>query len=131
MRANDDYLVCNAEQQQADPSSVLAYWRQLLRLRKQHANIIVYGRFELLAAADPVVMCYRLVHSSGTCTVVLNFTDNEYTWQVPPAVVRSWVAGRRVMGNYARSAELGNDNAVLLKPFEAVVLLEQRGTLHL
>jgi glycosidase len=131
MRANDDYLQCNAEQQQADPSSVLAYWRQVLALRKQYVNIFVYGRFELLAAEDPVVMCYRLVHTSGTATVVLNFTDNEYTWQVTPAVVRAWVAGRRILGNYAQSAELGSDDTVLLRPFEAVVLLEQQGTLHL
>jgi alpha-glucosidase len=131
MRANDDYVHCNAEQQQADPTSVFAYWRQLLRLRKQHVNVLVYGGFELLAAADPVVLCYRRVHPSGTATVVLNFTDHEHTWLVPPAVVKSWATGRRILANYAQSVELGTGKTVLLKPFETLVFLKRQETLHL
>jgi hypothetical protein len=131
MRANEDYLHCNAERQQADSTSVFAYWRQLLRLRKQHVNVLVYGRFELLADADPSVVCYRRVHLSGTATVVLNFTDDEYEWRVPTAIVKSWVSGRGILGNYAQPAELKSDNTVHLKPYETLVLLELQETLHL
>lgn len=131
MRVNDDYAHCNAEQQQGDPTSVFAYWRQLLRLRKEYVNVLVYGRFELLAASDPSVLCYRRVHASGTATVVLNFTDDKCQWLVPPVVAKSWMAGRHILGTYAQPVELEGDNTVRLKPFEALVLLELQGTLKL
>ena len=131
MRANDDYLLCNAEQQQVDGSSVFAYWRRLLQLRKQHVNVLIYGHFELLAADDLPVVCYRRVHQSGTATVVLNFTDDECKWLVPPAVIQSWTMGRRILGNYAQPAELQSDNTVRLKPFETLVFLELQETVNL
>ncbi|SPQ18476.1 1478d661-a025-4ccd-8bc5-a3f9bd957fc4 [Thermothielavioides terrestris] len=129
MRVNEDYLHCNAEQQQRDPSSVFAYWQRLLWLRKQHADIFVYGSFELLAADDPAVVCYRRVHASaGAATVVLNFTDGEYAWEAPPGVVKAWEGARRILANYAEPGEIRKHSAavVCLRPFEAVVLLEER-----
>jgi len=131
MRVNDDYVNCNAEQQQTDPASVFAYWCQVLRLRKQYVDVLVYGSFELLAAEDPSVLCYRRDHASGTATVVLNFTGDEYEWSVPPTVASSWAVGSQILGNYPESAKLGSDGIVRLKPFEAVVLMEQHEAIHL
>ena len=125
MRVNDDYVTCNAEQQQADPTSVFTYWSQILRLRRQYVDVLVYGSFELLAAEDPLVLCYRRHHASGVATVVLNFTGNEYGWQVPPTVAKSWAAGRQILRSYPQAAEIGSDGTARLKPFEALVLFEQ------
>ncbi len=128
MRVNDDYMTCNAEQQQRDPTSVFAYWCQVLRLRKQYVDVLVYGSFELLAADDPSVLCYRRDHASGTATIVLNFSGNEYEWRVPPTVAKSWAVGSHILTSYPQPAELGSNGTARLKPFEALVLLEQHET---
>lgn len=42
MRVPDDYKLCNVEQQQNDPSSVLSFWKQCLQIRKEHEDSLVY-----------------------------------------------------------------------------------------
>jgi alpha-glucosidase len=36
MRANDDYPEWNVARQKDDPSSVLSFWKKMLRFRKEH-----------------------------------------------------------------------------------------------
>jgi oligo-1,6-glucosidase len=40
MRVNDDYKSWNVEIQERDPNSVLAFWKQALRTRKEHDILV-------------------------------------------------------------------------------------------
>ncbi|EME45423.1 glycoside hydrolase family 13 protein, partial [Dothistroma septosporum NZE10] len=43
---NTDSAICNATSQQADTTSVLQYWQKRIRLRRGHADVLIFGDFE-------------------------------------------------------------------------------------
>lgn len=75
----------NVASQQDDPDSVLAFWRKLLRFRQQHADLLVYGDFRDLRPLDRDLFVFvkEPPHGVDKVLVVLNFTAEEKTWDVP------------------------------------------------
>lgn len=51
MRVNDDYPEWNAEQQIADETSVHAFWKRALKVRKAHDVLVSCSNYVLLHAA--------------------------------------------------------------------------------
>jgi len=47
MRVNDNFVDVNVEKQIGDERSLLAFWKRLIRLRKEHKDLFVYGEYEL------------------------------------------------------------------------------------
>jgi glycosidase len=47
MKVHDNYREVNVAAQEEDPNSVLAFWEMVLKIRKEHANDLVHGQFEL------------------------------------------------------------------------------------
>lgn len=83
MRVNDDYALCNAEKQQGDEGSVLSFWKKLLLLRKQYADLFVYGDFELLDATDENLFSFTKEYRGSKAFVVLNFTGKKQIGTAP------------------------------------------------
>jgi glycosidase len=83
MRPNDDYTICNAKQQSADPSSVLAFWRQMLALRRAYTDLFVYGDFELLYPEDENLFAFTKQWHASKAFVVCNFSKREQEFEVP------------------------------------------------
>ncbi|KAF2094423.1 glycoside hydrolase [Rhizodiscina lignyota] len=83
MRVNDDYTVCNAQQQQQDKGSVLSFWKKLLRLRKEYSDLFVYGDFELLDAANENLFSFTKEYRASKAFVVLNFTGQKQAGASP------------------------------------------------
>lgn len=77
MRVNDDYKVCNVEQQQGDKDSVLAYWKKMLQLRKTYGDLFVYGDFNLVDKDDEKIFGFTKEYKDQKALVVLNFTDKQ------------------------------------------------------
>ncbi|KJR82064.1 alpha-amylase [Sporothrix schenckii 1099-18] len=131
MRVNDDYGECNAQGQLKDADSVFAFWRRLLQLRRHRPDVFVYGRFEMVDMGHPTVVCYRRISatSGATATVVANFTDNDQRWAMPPELWSLPGRARVILTNVGAGSPLEvdvqPDHTVLLKPFEAFVLLEE------
>ena len=48
---NPNYKEINAKEQMAREDSVFSYYKELIRLRKEH-EIVVYGSYELLLPED-------------------------------------------------------------------------------
>lgn len=74
MRVHGLYKTINVERQEREANSVLSFWKQLLRLRKEHKDVFVYGSFELLDAENVSTFAYRKRFREQTALVVLNFT---------------------------------------------------------
>jgi alpha-glucosidase len=74
MRVHDDYKAINVETQEGDANSVLSFWKQLLRLRKEHKDVFIYGSFELLDAHNVSIFAYKKRFRGQAGLVVLNFT---------------------------------------------------------
>jgi oligo-1,6-glucosidase len=45
MRTHDAYKVINVASQVGDPDSVLEFWRQILRIRREHKELFIHGQF--------------------------------------------------------------------------------------
>ncbi|KAJ4355032.1 hypothetical protein N0V95_003303 [Ascochyta clinopodiicola] len=74
MRVHDEYADINAAAQVADPQSVLNFYKTLLKLRKEHKDVFVYGRFDVLNPHNEETLVYRKRYEEKTAVVVLNFT---------------------------------------------------------
>ena len=79
MRVHDNYRDINVAQQRGDPSSVLNFYKQMLKLRKQHAGVFIHGSFTLLDPEDEAVFSYVKAdaQSGKKAVVVLNMSKEE------------------------------------------------------
>ncbi|KAF9697175.1 hypothetical protein EKO04_004545 [Ascochyta lentis] len=74
MRVHDLFSEINAAAQQGDGDSVLSFYKRVLRLRKEHRDVFVYGAFELLNPSGGETFVYRKSYEGKVAVVVLNFT---------------------------------------------------------
>ncbi|MEL7341176.1 MAG: Beta-galactosidase C-terminal domain, partial [Bacteroidota bacterium] len=73
---NPNYQDINVAAAEADPNSVLHFYRQLIAYRKAHKTL-VYGETEVLRdAADSPIYAYRRMDEQGEYLVVLNFGND-------------------------------------------------------
>lgn len=123
MRVNDSYPEINAKRQDSEASSVLNYWRNLLKARKEHVDSLVYGNFELVQDGNEAVVCFKRggEHCADAWTV-LNFTDDEVVWKAPDALSQTIAHGRQIIGTY-EDAVIREGNKLRLRPFEARVFI--------
>ena len=87
MRVHDEYRSINVARQRGDPASILSFYKEALKLRKQHRELLVFGTFELLDPDNEDVFAYVKRDSKGSgrmAVVVLNMSREE---QIGPDVV--------------------------------------------
>lgn len=130
MRVNDDYPAWNAEAQVMNNASVFIYWQTLLKLRKLYTDVFVYGSFELVNRDHKHVFCYRRAHGEGGAVVVLNFSMESVKWTIPELFVSLLSRQGPLVHNYT-DARYVNDGTLNLRPFEALVWLEEGFKTHL
>ncbi len=58
MRVHDNYAEINAAKQKNDPSSILNFYKRVLRLRKDYQDLFIFGTFKLVAAKDEALFAY-------------------------------------------------------------------------
>lgn len=73
----------NVASQLKDPNSVLAFWRKMLSMRREHGDLFVYGRYLCLDINDPNLFAFEKVAQDGKskAIVVLNFSTNQLHWK--------------------------------------------------
>lgn len=115
IQVNPNYLYLNAAQQEADPSSVLSFYRKLLKIRKEH-RCIAYGGYELMLPEDEQIYAYRRWDENETLLVFCNFTDQT-------AQVEKWNWDDMENASVLLS-NMGTDSTVGdLQPYEAKVIV--------
>lgn len=84
MRVNDGYEGVNVAAELADPDGVLAFWRRMLRLRKQHKALFMHGAFEAVDMDDEYMFTYvKRAVDGAAALVLLNFSDEARKYTVP------------------------------------------------
>ncbi|KAK6198483.1 glycoside hydrolase superfamily [Scheffersomyces amazonensis] len=74
-RVHDNYEQINVESQLHDPTSMLSFWKQAIRLRKQYKELFVYGRLEILDWENENIFTFLKIDERGNkAYVVINFT---------------------------------------------------------
>jgi oligo-1,6-glucosidase len=83
MRVHDNYKEVNVAAQEKDPNSVLSMWKKVLKIRKEHDDILVHGHFELIDLENPNTFTYVKDYGGKMALVALNFTNEEQAFDVP------------------------------------------------
>lgn len=107
---NPNHKDINVAEAEADPDSILHYYRQLIRFRKTHKTL-VYGETAVLRdAADTPIYAFRRWDEKAEFLVVLNFGDE------PQSCDLAFPEGAPKLSNIADSSHDG-----MLKAWEARV----------
>ncbi|KAF2402130.1 glycoside hydrolase [Trichodelitschia bisporula] len=119
MRVNDDYQTVNAAAQVGRSDSVHAFWKQALKLRNQHEDLVLYGNFDLLERNSKEVVAWRRSMPGEEWVVVMNFSGKAVTWDLSGRGVEiaEWV-----LGNYdGYDREKAKSGLLLLLPWEGLI----------
>lgn len=109
----DSFKTINVETELRDEGSILRYYKELIRLRKEHPAISD-GQIQFLDCGKGV-LTYRRSLGGDTLLVFNNLTDKEVALADAP-----WTGGcRKVLGNYADTAVKAGH--LVLRPYESIV----------
>ena len=135
----------NAADEAKDPTSVLCFWRQILRLRKQE-RALIYGNFNLLFPEDEQLFAFvRNLDGHNSVLVLLNFSDTSkdvtirsdevqraqdalpvYKSAPPLADLANWRQRCRVLlHNYPGELQWQGDDGLRLQPYQGAYLALQ------
>lgn len=124
MRVNDSYAEVNVARQLAEPDSVFKFWQKMIKFRKAHADLLVYGTFEVLDRDNEQTFVFLKKHAAQRALVVLNFSSEDQQIELPEN--GQWILE---VGNYDRvgqSTEPRSDTgpkAIGLRPWEGRVYI--------
>lgn len=78
MRVNDNFPDVNVADQVDDKDSIMNFWKRMIKLRKQYADIFTFGRTEMHDHANLKTITYSKEAESGEhALVILNMSDEE------------------------------------------------------
>ncbi|MBM7662739.1 oligo-1,6-glucosidase [Bacillus mesophilus] len=117
LTVNPNYKEINAKKAVADPNSVYNYYKELIRLRKNH-EIIVYGEYDLILEDHPQIYSYTRSYNGEKLLVITNFSDKEVAFENPEIV--QFNAEEVLISNY--EVDFSKDvSSLTLRPYEARV----------
>jgi glycosidase len=114
----------NVASQRADPDSVLACYHRLLAARAAQPSL-QDGSLELVDVRDSTALAYRRLGSGAEVLVMIAFDRAGATVTLPaPRNSSSW---RPIVGTHRDlPPRLASNGTLLLRPFEALVVVAER-----
>ena len=109
---NRNHASINVECEQQDEDSILAFYRELIALRKKH-RIIAEGSIHFLARENDDVLAYERELAGEHLLVLCNFRPTDVPMPELPTVGAK--AGEKLIGNYPGIKEM-------LRPYEVIAL---------
>ena len=115
----DNYKMINTAAQQYEETSIFAYYKQLIRLRKDNP-LVADGDIAFMEEDNPHILAYQRSLGGERWFVWNNLTGNQETVRLP----RGCEHHRIILGNY-ESADINQEKCeITLRPYEALVLSE-------
>ena len=118
IRLNPNYETINVAKQINDKNSILNYYRELIRLRKEK-DVIVYGSYDLILEKDEEIFAFTRTLRDEKLLVICNFTENQSLF-ILPENLRDY-SREHIIGNYPLDDRLASE--FYLQPYETQVLL--------
>ena len=109
---NPNYTAINVEASEKDKNSILNFVRQLIKLRNDNKDILVYGKYTLLDKSNPDVYAYNRESGGKKFLVLLNFHGTKATLNTG----FDFSKAKLLISNYETPAAYGS-----LRPYEAVI----------
>ncbi|QKS70530.1 alpha-glucosidase [Paenalkalicoccus suaedae] len=119
LKVNPNYKELNVEAQQQDPDSILAFYKELIRLRKAE-DVFVYGTYDVLMEEDPQVYSYTRELDGTKAVIITNLTSRPATWVTEKHIQLE--SENLILSNYD-VADHDHLTTFELRPFEARVYL--------
>jgi oligo-1,6-glucosidase len=114
---NPNYRAINVASARADPHSIFAYYRRLIRLRKTHP-VVVYGTYDLLLEAHEQIYAFTRTLGDERLLVVLNFSADTPVFALPTDT--TYAGHDLLIANYDVDTE-EDIRLLTLRPYEARV----------
>lgn len=106
----------NVEDEAKDPNSLLNFWKKVLKFRKYHKDIAVYGYdFEFVDLENKKLFSFTKKYGEKKLFAALNFSGEEVNYQVPSDSSYSMV-----LGNYGKRSHPLSTN---LMPWEGRIYI--------
>jgi oligo-1,6-glucosidase len=115
LAVNPNYTILNVKSETADHDSVLAFYREMIRLRRSK-RVLVFGDYTDISGDHPKVYAYRRSDSSGQAIVLLNFSDEEASFRLPPGIALK----RRLLSNVPESKSILS-GTIPLQPWQSIL----------
>ncbi|MEJ8302929.1 alpha,alpha-phosphotrehalase [Saccharibacillus sacchari] len=105
MPVNGNHATINVQAQENDPHSILNYYRSLIAIRREHAEVIVHGEYVPILEEHEQVFAYIRRNHASQGLVLLNFSEKEAEFELPEDVGVCTESAYRLLGNYETDAE--------------------------
>ncbi|GAA0799080.1 alpha,alpha-phosphotrehalase [Faecalicatena orotica] len=112
----ENYRVINVREEEKDEDSILAFYKKLIRLRKEKP-VIAEGNIEFIDEEDPGLMVYQRSLGTEKLLVLCNFRPEAVRVKSKEALAALTGGYDKILGNYGDGPEDGT-----LRSYEAVVL---------
>jgi alpha-glucosidase len=109
-----DYPAVNVETQSASPRSVLAFYKKMIALRKEHGELFFEGKMIKRFLENENLIAYERRYRMKKALVICNFSSDSQTVTLKHGVV--------ALGNHRPSGTELRGGCVMA-PFEALVLI--------
>lgn len=113
---NDNYKKINVAAQEADPDSILNFYRKLIATRKDH-EVVIFGDVNFVDLDDEAIFAYTRVYQDQALLCICNFTDDTQYFKVPQKFEH--MMGEVLLNNYS---DVCADTEYTLRPYECILL---------
>ena len=72
---NPNFTQVNVDESEKDANSILNYVKKMIALRKEHKDVLVYGKYRLLDKDNKQVYAYTRESGNKKFLILLNFTS--------------------------------------------------------
>lgn len=115
LNVNDNKAEINVEAEDKNANSPLNYFRKMVKLRKDHKDVLVYGKYTLLDAANPDVYAYTRESNGEKVLVLLSFRKNGGTFNLGSMQLgEEWI-------NNLQPLKI-NGTVITLQPYQACIV---------
>ncbi|KAF4554058.1 Alpha-glucosidase-like protein 2 [Elsinoe fawcettii] len=121
MRVMDDHKSVNAEAQikerEGEDLSPLQFWKRGLANRKEHKDVFVYGKYELLNDDESPIFAYKRSSDKEAFVIALNFSGKDQDFKIPDAAKpKKWVTT-----TYTGGPKHETSGTIKLRPWEGLL----------
>ena len=110
---NPNYTTVNVDESEKDKNSILNFVKKMIKLRSDHADVLVYGKYNVLDKDNADVYAYTRETGGKKFLVLLNFRSKN----AKANAGIDFSKARAVINNYESPAALDGT----LRPYEAAI----------
>ena len=115
LAVNPNYTTINVKTEMSDPDSVLAFYHEMIRLRRSK-KVLVFGSYKDISGDNPTIYAYRRADNTGQAVVILNFSNEASDFHLPLGITLK----QTLISNVAQD-QSPRSGTIHLLPWESII----------